>query len=111
MSNNHEKTATAIEAGTPGYAQMEHDGELVSWHPIALGHSFSGGPPGWTVTDARAKFIDKWAKGEASVTPGTFSDDQIEHRASQWEHGNGPHISPGHRDPQFAADILTLKQS
>ena len=107
--SNHDKTATAIEAGTPGYAQMEHKGELVSWHPIALGHSFSGGPPGWTVTDARAKFIDKWADGDARVTPGTFTDDEIEFRAGQWEDGNGPHILRGDRNPAFAARIRALK--
>ena len=111
--NWHEITKKAIKKGKPGYAQMKHQGGLVSWHPLIRVkkpklRTFTGGPTSWRVQDARAKFIDKWAKGNARVTPNTFSAEDIGRRARQWYHGRGPHIRRGHKNPEFAKKIMEL---
>jgi len=111
MGYSHEEVAAEIDKGTPGFAQMEHDNVTISWHPVLGGHSFSGWPGSWNVTQARYIFIEKWAVGEARVSPGTFSADDIEKRASQWEHGNGWNIGRGHTNPQFARQIRSLINS
>src|SRR5919106_168907 len=104
----HSETAAAIDAKVPGYAQMRRGGnghDIVSWH----GHGFTETMySGWDTRDARCAFIDAWARGKARVTAGTFSDHQILHRAEQWEHGNGPHIDRGHKDPAFAEQVRRL---
>ena len=107
----HGETAAAIDARVPGFAQMARGGnghDIVSWH----GHGFTETMySGWDTRDARCAFIDAWARGKARVTAGTFSDHQILHRAEQWEHGNGPHIDRGHKDPAFAEQIRRLVAS
>jgi hypothetical protein len=45
---------------------------------------------------------------KARVTAGTYSHDQILHRAEQWEHGSGPHIDRGFKNPAFAQRIREL---
>ena len=107
----HSETAAAIDARVPGFAQMTRGSnghDLVSWH----GHGFTETTySGWDTRDARCAFIDAWARGKARVTAGTFSDHQILHRAEQWEHGNGPHIDRGHKDPALAEQIRRLVAS
>jgi hypothetical protein len=107
----HDETAAAIDAHIPGHAQMARGGDerdVVSWHA----HSFTETRySGWGTRDARCAFIDAWAKGEARVTAGTFSDHEILHRAEQWEHGNGPHIDRGNKNPAFADQIRKLVAS
>jgi hypothetical protein len=104
----HDETAAAIDANEPGYAQMARGGnghDIVSWHR----HSFTETiHSGWDARDARCAFIDAWAKGKARVTAGTFSTDQILHRAEQWEHGSGPHIDRGFKNPAFAEQVRQL---
>jgi hypothetical protein len=104
----HDEIAAAIDANVPGHAQMRRGGnghDIVSWH----GHNFTEMMhSGWDTRDARCAFIDAWARGKARVTAGTFSRDQVLHRAEQWEHGNGPHIDRGRRDPTFAEQIRRL---
>jgi hypothetical protein len=104
----HDQVAAAIEANEPGHAQMTRGGnghDIVSWH----GHTFTETMhSGWDTEDARCAFIDGWASGTARVTAGTFSDDQILHRADQWEHGNGPHIDRGFENPVFAGQVRQL---
>jgi hypothetical protein len=103
----HDQTAAAIAAQRPGYAQMARDdpGDLVSWH----GQDFSETRlSGWDRRDARCGLIDAWARGEARVTPGTFSETQILHRAEQWQHGRGRHIPRGQSDPALARQIRKL---
>jgi hypothetical protein len=104
----HDEVAAAIEADQPGYAQMARgkDGyDIVSWHINTFTETVYSG---WDAIDARCAFIDRWAVGTARVTAGTFSDDQILHRADQWEHGNGPHIDRGFNNPAFAGQIRAL---
>jgi hypothetical protein len=104
----HDEIAAAIDANVPGHAQMRRGGnghDVVSWR----GHTFTETRhSGWDTREVRCAFIDAWAKGTARVTAGTFSIDQVLHRAEQWEHGNGPHIDRGHRDPAFAEQIRRL---
>jgi hypothetical protein len=104
----HDETAAAIEANEPGYAQMTRGAnghDIVSWHRYTFSETMYSS---WDATDARCAFIDAWAKGQARVTDGTFSDEQILHRASQWAYGSGPHIVNGHRNPEFAEQIRGL---
>jgi hypothetical protein len=107
----HDQTAAAIDANQPGYAQMVRGGnglDIVSWHERSFTETMYSG---WDMRDARCAFIDAWAKGKARVTAGTFSSDQILHRAEQWEHGSGPHIDRGFKDPAFAQRIRALVAS
>ena len=107
----HDEIAAAIDANVPGHAQMARGGnghDIVSWHD----HGFTETRySDWDTRDARCAFIDAWARGKARVTPGTFSDHEILHRAEQWEHGNGPHIDRGHRNPAFAEQVRRLVAS
>jgi hypothetical protein len=104
----HSETAAAIDAKVPGYAQMTRGGnghDIVSWHRHGFTETMYSG---WDTRDARCAFIDAWARGNARVTAGTFSDHQVLHRAEQWEHGNGPHIDRGHKDRAFAEQVRRL---
>jgi hypothetical protein len=103
----HDQTAAAIAANRPGYAQMTRSdpGDILSWH----GQSFSETrPSGWDRRDARCALIDAWARGQAQVTPCTFSEIQILHRAEHWQHGRGRHIPRGQCDPALARRIRAL---
>jgi hypothetical protein len=103
----HDQTAAAIAKHRPGYAQMTRTdpGDIVSWH----GQGFSETKlSGWDRRDARCALIDAWACGQARVTPGTFSEIQILHRAEQWQHGCGRHITRGRCDPELARRIRQL---
>jgi len=105
----HDQIAAAIAANHPGYAQMTRTdpGDVVSWH----GQGFSESRlSGWDRRDARYALIDAWARGHARVTPGTFSETQILHRAEQWQRGCGRHIARGRSDPEMAALIRRLVQ-
>lgn len=104
----HDEVTAAIDANEPGYAQMTRgkDGyDVVSWHRHTFTETIQSH---WNTTDARCAFIDAWAKGKARVTAGTFSNEQILHRADQWEHGNGPHIDRGFNNAAFAEQIRLL---
>jgi hypothetical protein len=110
----HDRVRAKIEAGVPRHAQAVIEGHLVSLHPgpFGFGTTFSGNlvvprpfATGPRLGYVRAKLIDLWVRGEASVAPGTFTPRQLEHRASEHEHGNGPGILQGARDAEFAKSI------
>jgi hypothetical protein len=110
----HDRVRARIEAGVPRHAQADIGGHTVSLHPgpFGLGTTFSGqlavrrplslGP---RIGYVRGVMIDLWVRGEALVSPGTFTAAQLERRAREHEHGNGPGILQGARDPAFAERI------
>jgi hypothetical protein len=110
----HDRVRVKIEAGVPRHAQAVIGGRPVSIHPgpFGLGATYSGvlavqrplslGP---RIGYVRGVMIDLWVRGEALVSPGTFTVRQLERRASEHEHGNGPGILQGARDPGFAERI------
>lgn len=106
---DHDDVRKQIEAGVPCHAQARFGMNLVSYHPGLIG--------GMTVTSAmplspdqdiafvRTRMIDLWVRGEARVSPMTFTAGQLDHRADQHAAGSGPGIAQGVKDPAFAARI------
>lgn len=110
----HDRVRARIEAGEPGHAQATVNGQLVSMHPglLGLGLVVSGNvvvrrplAGGDRLGYAVGMMIDLWVRGEALVSPGTFTAQQLLRRAQEHEDGNGPGILRGTRDAAFARQI------
>jgi hypothetical protein len=105
----HDRVREKIEAGVPCYAQATIGGHTISMHPdyTGFGMTFSGGlfGPHQDMPWVRAVMIDLWVRGKARVSPMTFSRKELEWRAGEHEHGNGPDIIKGDRNAAFAKQI------
>jgi hypothetical protein len=115
----HDRVRDKIEAGEPCHAQATINGQLVSMHPGFTGFdmTFSGNlvvrrplASGDRLGYARGVMIDLWVRGEAAASPGTFTAEQLERRAREHEHGNGPGILRGAGDAAFAERIRAFAQ-
>ena len=104
IERKHAETLANIEAGRPGFAQGTIGGQVVSWHDNTFtGNVMISGD--MDVDGVRCRLIDQWVRGEAQATPGTFTRRQLLDRADQHDHGRGPGIDRGTRDPAFADRI------
>jgi hypothetical protein len=110
----HDRVRTKIAASIPGYAQAEINGQLISLHPglFGWGSTFSGHLVLTRPIERRGRLgavrglmIDHWVRGEAEVSPGTFTRAELERRAAQHERGQGPGIKEGMRDRLLAERI------
>ena len=116
----HDRVRARIEAGVPCHAQATINGQLVSMHPgfTGLDMTFSGNvvvrrplAAGNRLGYVCGVMIDLWVRGEAVVSPGTFTAGQLEQRAREHQHGNGPGILRGASDAGFAGRIRAFVEA